>query len=245
MKDMRPMGRLWHLYKMGGITPAITSVFDAQNAQQMAFIRSIIKEQKKNSLYDIPLNTLELAVFDLETTGFSPYNGDEIISFGAVAVTGEEVDDKSTFYSLVNPKRKIPETVVELTGITDEMVQVAPDLITGLSAFLEFVGQKVLVAHASGHDKHFLNSALWKTSKINFSHRLLDTMMIGKWLYPKEGAYDLDTMLNKHDIPITLRHHALEDALMTAELWKRMLEVVRSKDVGTLGDLYEKLSHQT
>ena len=66
-------------------------MFDAQSAQQMAFIRSMLKEQRKDSLFEIPLHSMEIVVFDLETTGFSPYNGDEIISFGGVSVIGGEV----------------------------------------------------------------------------------------------------------------------------------------------------------
>ncbi|GAA4862929.1 hypothetical protein GCM10023310_47940 [Paenibacillus vulneris] len=244
MKDMRPAGRMWHLYKMGGLTPALTSMFDAHSAQQMAFIRSIMKEQRKNSLYDIPLETVELVVFDLETTGFSPYNGDEIISFGAVAVRGDSVLEEETFYSLVNPKRPIPDHIVELTGISNEMAGKAQDLIGGLRAFLEFVQQKLLVAHGTGHDKHFLNAALWKTSKVNLSHRMLDTMMLAKWLHPKLQQYDLDTLLELYGIEVTNRHHALEDAKMTARLWGGLLQEIRSKGIHNLGDLYSRLSHQ-
>ncbi|MCZ8518021.1 MULTISPECIES: exonuclease domain-containing protein [Paenibacillus] len=243
MKDMRPAGRMWHLYKMGGLTPALTSMFDVQSAQQMAFIRSIMKEQRKNSLYEIPLDTVEVVVFDLETTGFSPYNGDEIISFGAVNVTGRLLSGHETFYSLVNPKRAIPREIEELTGITNGMVEEAPDLIHALRGFLEFVQQKVLVAHGSGHDKHFLNSALWKTSKVNLSHRLLDTMMIAKWLNPRLSAYDLDTLLDLYGIEVTVRHHALEDAVMTAKLWGKLMLEVESRGIQTLGDLYTHLSH--
>ncbi|CAG7624955.1 3'-5' exonuclease DinG [Paenibacillus solanacearum] len=227
---------------MGGLTPAITSMFDARSAQQMAFIRSMMKEQRKNSLYDISLDSVELVVFDLETTGFSPYNGDEIISFGAVSVAGSFITEE-TFYSLVNPKRSIPKEIVELTGISNEMVQEAPDILHALKGFLEFVQSKILIAHGSGHDKHFLNSALWKTSKVNLSHRLLDTMIIAKWLNPKLPAYDLDSMLALYGVETTVRHHALEDAVMTARLWVKLLEEIRSRDVHSLGDLYLQLSH--
>ncbi|UQZ82799.1 DNA polymerase III PolC-type [Paenibacillus konkukensis] len=243
MKDMRPAGRMWHLYKMGGITPAITSMFDVQSAQQMAFIRSIMKEQRKNALYEISLETVELVVFDLETTGFSPYNGDEIISFGAVAVDGDIIRKDQTFYSLVNPKRPIPDQVVKLTGITDDMAGKADDLMAGLRGFLEFARQKVLVAHGTGHDKHFLNSALWRTSKVNLSHRMLDTMMIAKWLHPRLKQYDLDTLLNWYGIEIAGRHHALEDAVMTAKLWQHLMREFRERGIHTLGDLYAQLSH--
>ncbi len=244
MKDMGPASRMWHLYKMGGIAPAISSVFDAKNAQQMAFIRSVMKEQRQNSLYDVTLDSMEAVVFDLETTGFSPYNGDEIISIGGVKLIGEKLDDEQKYYTPVNPKRNIPDEIVLLTGITNEEVNQAPDLIQGLRGFLEFVGKRVLIAHGSGHDKNFLNSALWKTSKTNLNHRILDTMMIAKWLHPKQKRYDLDTMLDQYEIPVTRRHHALEDSFMTASLWGKMLVIIKERDVESLGDLYAKLSHQ-
>lgn len=242
MKDPGPAGRMWQLYKMGGLTPAITSMFDSRNAQQMAFIRSIMKEQRKNSLYDVKLDTLEAVVFDLETTGFSPYNGDEILSIGAVLIRGREVCEEK-FYTLVNPRRQIPDEITVLTGITDEMASQAPELIDGLREFLEFVQHRVLIAHGSGHDKHFLNSALWKTSKVNLSHRLLDTMMIGMWLHPKRGRYDLDTMLEMYEIQMLNRHHALDDSIMTAHLWSKMLQNIEEREITNLGDLYAHLSH--
>jgi len=241
MKNRNPAG-MWHLYKTGGLASAVTSVFNPRSAQHMAFIRSMTKEQRVKSLFDLSLGGMELVVFDLETTGFSPYNGDEIISIGAVSVIGEIIDEHQTFYCLVNPKRIIPDEIVSLTGITNEMAGGAPDLIVGLRGFLEFVQRKVLVAHGAGHDKHFLSSALWKTSKAGMSHRILDTMMVARWLNPKLNSYDLDTILDFYEIETTTRHHALEDALMTARLWNRLKLDIHERKIQTLGDLYVQLS---
>lgn len=242
MKEQKGVGRMWSLYKMGGVTPAIASMLGSQNAQQMAFIRNANREQRKQSLLETPLKEMEVVVFDLETTGFNPNNGDEIISFGAVVVRGGKLCETETFYSLVNPKRSIPRAIVELTGITNEMVQDAPDLMTVLHDFMAFVGRRLLVAHASGHDKQFLNVALWRTSKVNLNHRVLDTMMIAKWLEPKREGYGLDELLNSCCIPITVRHHALEDSLMTAKLYLHYLNRILERNVFTLGDLYAYLS---
>lgn len=80
MKEPKsPMGRMWHLYKTGGITPAIASMLGSSNAQQMAFIRQVSRDQRKESALDTPLSEMDAVVFDLETTGFNPYNGDEIL----------------------------------------------------------------------------------------------------------------------------------------------------------------------
>lgn len=242
MKEQKGVGRMWNLYKMGGFTPAIASMLGSQNAQQMAFIRSVNKEQRKQSMLDTPLRELEVVIFDLETTGFYPNNGDEIISFGAVLMQGVEVHEKNTFYSLVNPKRKIPKSIVELTGITNEMVQDAPDLMQVLHDFMEFVGKRLLVAHAAGHDKQFLNAALWRTSKVNLNHRVLDTMMVAKWLEPKRDSYALDDLLDSCGIEIVDRHHALQDSLMTAKLWQNYLTRILERNITTLGDLYAYLS---
>lgn len=239
---MRSMSKLWRLYKLGGITPAVTSMFDPQSAQQMAFIRSVMKEQRKNSMYDIPLQKLETVVFDLETTGFSPYSGDEIISIGAVGMTGDLVSLQQSFYSLIRPDKTIPDDVVRLTGIYNEEAAHAPELITVLKDFLEFVNHRVLVVHGSGHDKHFLNSALWRTSKVNLSHRFIDCLILAQRLEPKRGSYDLDSLLTDYGIEINGRHHALGDAGMTAQLWKCLLNETMRRDVNTLGDLYDFLS---
>lgn len=239
---MKGMSRFWHLYKLGGITPAVTSMFDPQNAQQMAFIRSVMKEQRKNSMYDITLQNLETVVFDLETTGFSPYNGDEIISIGAVGMTGDTVLEEESFYSLAKPEKTIPKDVVRLTGITNEEAAQAPELITVLKEFLEFVRHRVLVVHGSGHDKHFLNSALWKTSKVNLSHRFVDCLILAKRLEPKRSSYDLDSLLGDYGIEVSGRHHALGDARMTAQLWRCLLHETMNRGVHTLGDLYDYLS---
>ncbi|MCI3923839.1 3'-5' exonuclease [Paenibacillus sp. TRM 82003] len=238
----RPQSGLWSLYKMGGITPAINSVFNPQNAQQMAFIRQVMKRQRKDFLMDMPLVDLEIVVFDLETTGFHAGGGDEILSFGAVAVKGEEILEER-FYTLVNPERPIPPAIVELTGIREHNVKDAPSVMEGLKQFFEFVDRRMLVAHASGHDKQFLNAALWRTSKVHMTHRVLDTMMIAKWLEPKRGDYSLDALLRDHGIPITVRHHALEDSVMTAQLWVSFLKKVRGeRNIHTLGELYAYLS---
>lgn len=245
MKDPKgtsPMGRAWSLYKMGGLTPAIASMMGSANAQQMAFIRNMSRHQRKESTLDTPLDQMEAVVFDLETTGFHPYNGDEIISIGGVRIRGGEFEESEPFYRLVNPKRRVPKHIVELTGITNEMVSEAPDLMQGLHDFMDFAGKRVLIAHASGHDKQFLNAALWRTSKVNLTHRVVDTMMIAKWLDPRRGEYGLDELLESFGIEITERHHALHDSVMTAKLYFTFLKMIQARQVVTLGDLYAYLS---
>ncbi|MBY0009020.1 exonuclease domain-containing protein [Paenibacillus typhae] len=247
MKEPNKGGGFWNNLRQGGMPSAIASIRGGesaqQTAQQMAFIRSLMREKRRPEVLHTPLSELETVIFDLETTGFSHQHGDEIMSFGAIRVVGEEIKEDECFYTLVKCQTSIPENITRLTGITEEMTAVAPSLIDGLHNFMAFVGQRVLVAHGSAHDKSFLNAALWKTSKVQLTHRVLDTMMLARWLEPQRSNYTLDELLAVHNIPIQGRHHALEDAKMTARLWVSYLrEISNRRQVDTLGDLYAYLS---
>ncbi|MDQ0493719.1 MULTISPECIES: exonuclease domain-containing protein [Paenibacillus] len=244
MKEPAQGGGFWSALRRGGVPSAIASVMGAPTAQQMAFIRSLTREQRRSEVLRTPLERLETVVFDLETTGFSAQHGDEILSFGAIRVVGDTIMEKEQFYTLVNPRTMIPEHITELTGITREMTDEAPPLMNGLHDFMSFVGGRVLVAHASAHDKAFLNAALWKTSKVQLTHRVLDTMMLAKWLEPQQHqTYSLDELLTYQSIPIEGRHHALEDAKMTAKLWVAYVQEMLNRNVTNLADVYAHLSH--
>ncbi|CAM2959119.1 exonuclease domain-containing protein [Paenibacillus sediminis] len=243
MKEpVRGNNSFWSALRSGGMSSAIASMRGTPTAQQIAFMRSLSKEQRKPETLHIPLTELEIIVFDLETTGFLYQHGDEILSFGAVKVIGDTIIEEDSFYSLVNVSGTISPAITELTGITADMAAEAPPLMDVLHQFMSFVGSRVMLAHASSHDKAFLNTALWKTSKLHFSHRVIDTVMIARWLEPARSSYGLDELLVDRGIPITIRHHALEDAKMTAQLWISYLSQIRQRQVVTLGDLYAYLS---
>jgi DNA polymerase III epsilon subunit family exonuclease len=91
----------------------------------------------------------EYVVFDLETTGLSPWGGDEIIEIGAMKIFGSDIDEVNHFHSLVNPKRLIPEESTKVNGITNEMVANAPTLEEVFPKFLDFIGSSWLVAQNS------------------------------------------------------------------------------------------------
>ena len=98
----------------------------SQNAQQIAFIRNLQKEKKQRDALYVPLHQLKVVVFDIETTGFSPQNGDEIISIGAIKVCGEEIQEDQQFYSLIRYEKELSPEIINLTGITNDQLKKAP-----------------------------------------------------------------------------------------------------------------------
>lgn len=238
MKPWRPLSRFMELYRLGGLPPAFVSLYDETNAQQMAFLRSMLKDFRQRDTRDVPLDELQAVAFDLETTGFHPYHGDEIISIGAAAVRGGELIENETMYSLVNPNRPIPPEVERLTSITDDMVRDAPDTAQALIEFFRFVRDRVLIAHGSGHDRRFLEAALRRKTGASLSHRVLDTMMIACRLYPDRTRWTLDDWLDHYGIANIGRHHALQDAIMTARLWAALLSELAARNVRTLHEMY-------
>ncbi|MBW5470901.1 3'-5' exonuclease [Brevibacillus formosus] len=225
-------GRIWHMNRdMPGI---------ADDKQHIAYLRSISKANKPvDSSADIPLHDLEVVVVDLETTGFYPDHGDAIISMGAVAMRGEHLLLGDSFYTLVNPGRKIPPHIRSLTGITDDMVGDAPELLEALSRFFQFVGDRPLVAHHSRHEREFLRSGLWKTSRRPFTHRMLDTMLLIRLLSNPIGNGSLEALCAAHDIPISRRHHAYCDAVAAGTLWAKYLVKAQSQGFTNLREVYE------
>ncbi|MFI2858500.1 exonuclease domain-containing protein [Paenibacillus sp. JSM ZJ436] len=244
MRDPRQTGAgFWKSLRMGDLNSAVASMRGNPSAQQIAFIRSQMRDQRRPEVLGTPLKELETVVFDLETTGFSYQHGDVILSFGAVKTHGTTILQDQCFHLVVNSGAAVPSDITRLTGITQSMVDDAVPLTEGLHDFMAFVEGRVLIAHAAGHDKAFLNAALWKTSKVRLTHRLLDTMMIARQLYPDLPEHSLDLLLHQAGIPIEGRHDALKDALMTARLWTSYIEAVQEEEgVGTLGDLYMYLS---
>ncbi|MFF0829494.1 3'-5' exonuclease [Brevibacillus sp. NPDC003359] len=226
-------GRIWHMSRAAA--PGI-----ADDKQHIAYLRSISKANKQvDSSADIPLHDLEVVVVDLETTGFYPDHGDAIISMGAVAMRGEHLLLGDSFYTLVNPGRAIPPHILSLTGITDDMVADAPELLEAFSRFFQFVGDRPLVAHHSRHEREFLRAGLWKTSRRPFTHRMLDTMLLIRLLSNPVGNGSLDALCAAHDIPISRRHHAYCDAVAAGTLWAKYLVKAESQGFTSLRQVYE------
>ena len=155
----------------------------------------------------------EYVAFDLETTGL--YSRDTIIEIGAVRVrNGVEVD---RFQSFVNPGKPLHPKIVELTGITDDMVHGAPSIEEVMPRFREFVGESVLVAHNADFDANFVRRACEKLG-ISWNFTYVDTLTLAQCLMPQLNRFRLDIVAKELSLDDFNHHRAGDDALVCGRI---------------------------
>lgn len=197
----------------------------------MLLDRRIVKEKMKKEVdspvYERLQKTLPehqpeslryFTVFDLETTGFYPSIGDEVISIGAVKidlVEGRILDE--TFYRIVRPLNKVPRFVRQLTGLSIGEIKAGWSFLEALEEFIAFSKGTTLIAHPVKFDVYVLQALVQKWGLPDYLPPYLDSEALAKEIFPS-GNPQLDSLIRKLNIERHERHHALNDAKMTAEL---------------------------
>ncbi len=177
-------------------------------------------------------------VLDLETTGLS-FRTEKITEIGIMKVKNHEVIEE--FSTFVNPEKPIPQRVVEVTNITDEMVKDAPTIEEVLPKVLEFVGDSVLVAHNADFDIGFLKHNCSKLG-LKLGNTYIDTLRLAKELFPQYKKYKLGIIAENLGIKVEVAHRALDDVDTTVKVFNVMLDMLKEKKVTTLDEIDTKLS---
>jgi DNA polymerase III subunit alpha, Gram-positive type len=164
----------------------------------------------------------DFVVVDVETTG-AKTPPCRITEIGAYRVSRGRI--VAEFQTLVNPESVIPPFIVQLTGITNEMVKDAPIFADIAHAWLDFADEAVLVAHNAPFDVRFLNHEIARVfpgRRMINSH--LCTVKLSRQIFPGLLNYRLHTVAEHFAIQILNRHRAADDALATAEIFLHMLD---------------------
>ncbi len=186
-------------------------------------------------------------VFDIETTGLSARTC-RITEIGAVRISDGKVVD--TFNTFVNPDMPIPEEIVKLTGITDDMVKDAPSEREALEAFFRFVGrhedgrEPLLIAHNADFDTGFIRAAATRCG-MPFENPYLDTLALARYLLPDLKNHKLDTVAEHYHLGDFNHHRASDDAAMLAAIYTCMLEELDAAGIRTYAQLISEMAEKT
>src|SRR5574344_1898112 len=163
-------------------------------------------------------------VFDTETTGLYPEQGEKIVEIGAVELINHMPTGK-TYHQYINPQKEIAEEVVKIHGLTYSFLKDYPVFADIIKDFLDFIGDSVLVAHNAGFDIGFLNYELKQNNYETLSmDRVIDTLVIAKKTFP--GAKNnLDALCRRFNVDNTERtnHGALLDSELLAQVYLELL----------------------
>ena len=187
------------------------------------------------TLSDYPLEQLtfdcdEYTVFDFETTGLSPWTGDEVVEIGAMKIVSGILDDKKIFHTLVNPKKQLSTEVTKIHGITNEMLCDAPIIDHVLHDFLSFIGDSWLVAQNAKFDMAFLMKYLARF-QIQKKFEVYDTIALSKRMFPQEAGHNLDRIAKRLNLKVIQeeRHRSLGDVKITAQAFLMMKKHLGSR----------------
>jgi DNA polymerase-3 subunit epsilon len=156
------------------------------------------------------------AVVDIETTGGSPVS-EKITEIAIFIYDGNNIIDE--FITLINPEKKIPYYITQLTGISNSMVAEAPKFYEIARKIIEFTENKIFVAHNVNFDYNFIKQE-FKQLGVDFHREKLCTVNLSRKIIPGYRSYSLGKLCKEINIKIESRHRAAGDALATVKLFQ-------------------------
>ncbi len=181
------------------------------------------------------LEACNFAVVDVETTGGRPSRGDRVVEVAVVLVRGRQVEP--VFDGLVNPGRGIPPFVASLTGITEDMLHDRPEFADIADEVLAALAGRVFVAHNARFDWAFLSAELKRTRDRVLLGPRVCTVRLARRLIPELKSRGLDQVTQFFGITVNQRHRAGGDALATAQVLLKLIDLARESGAQTLDDL--------
>jgi DNA polymerase-3 subunit epsilon len=186
-------------------------------------------------LRDRKLAELTYTVFDTETTGLAPSAGDEIISIGAVRIVNGRLLKNEAFEQMVDPHRPLDPASAKIHGIDPSALSGQPRIEEVLPAFHRFCEDTVLVAHNAAFDMRFLELKE-KSSGVRFEQPVLDTLLLSAAVHPDLEDHRLEAIAQRLGLDVIGRHTALGDALLTGDVFLRLLALLGDRGIATLGE---------
>jgi ATP-dependent DNA helicase DinG len=170
-----------------------------------------------------------IVAVDIETTGLDPEK-DAIIEIGAVRFNERRVE--SEWSTLINPGRRIPPFVTQLTGITDQMVLQSPPVQEVVADLSAFIGDSPVLGHNIAFDLSFL-----RRQRILKRNQVIDTYDLASVILPNAGRYNLGALAQNLGVLIPATHRALDDARATRGVFLRLYEEALNLPLNVLAEI--------
>jgi DNA polymerase-3 subunit epsilon len=186
-----------------------------------------------HELDDRSLAELSYTVFDTETTGLQPSQGDEIIQIGATRIVNRRLLRHECFDQLIDPRCRLSQQSIEVHGITRELLVGQPFIDSVLPKFHAFCADTVLVGHNAAFDMRFLQLKEKQTG-VRFEQPVLDTLLLSAILNPNQTSHRLEAIADRLGVSVFGRHTALGDAIVTGEVFLKMVPLLAEMGIKTL-----------
>ena len=194
--------------------------------------------EESRALDDRLLTELTFTVFDTETTGLQPSAGDEIIQIGATRIVNGRLLRSETFEQLVDPRRPLVRESVHIHGITEDILRGQPTIDKVLPFFHGFCEETVLVGHNAAFDMRFLQMKE-KATGVQFRQPVLDTLLLSAVIHPNQESHQLEAIAERLGVHVIGRHTALGDAIVTGEVFLKMIPLLAEQGIHTLREARE------
>ena len=194
--------------------------------------------EESRALDDRLLTGLTYTVFDTETTGLEPSAGDEIIQIGATRIVNGRLLRGESIDQIIDPRRPLRPEGIPIHGITEEMVVGQPTIEKVLPTFHAFSEDTVLVAHNAAFDMRFLQLKEEATG-ICFRQPVLDTLLLSAVIHPNQESHKLEAICERLGVNVIGRHTALGDAIVTGEVFLKMIPLLAEMGIRTLREARE------
>lgn len=204
-----------------------------------------MRELKGKSLIDFPDT---YAVVDIETSGLDP-SYDNIIEIGAIIISNNNI--LNTFNSLIRPNSfqyindesfqkdfcivngkkvyYIDDFIVELTGITNQMLSTAPTIENVLPEFLSFIDNYTIIGHNINFDINFLYDNCIEILNRPVTNDFIDTMRLARKLFPELRHHRLCDMADHLLIECKNMHRSINDCEITLACFCKYKSIVLEK----------------
>ena len=191
---------------------------------------------------DDNLKETTFCVFDLETTGFNAGGTDSIIEIGAVLIKNGEIIDR--FNELINPGRKLPQKIIEVTNITDDMLVDKDNEENAIKRFAAWFKDYPLVAHNAKFDMSFMKMAYQKYNMGELNNTVIDTLELSRALDTGFAKHGLSALVKRYDVPWdeTAHHRADYDAEGTALVLAKMINKLYNQNYETINSMNNLVS---